>query len=72
MKTRLRKTRLAKGLPMCALARDADVSYSHLSRFERGWVIPSLQTAERLAQALGTTVEELYPDAELRNLGGVL
>ncbi len=56
----LRRLRVAKGLSQEALAVDADVDTSYISRMENGLENPSLATVERLASALGVTFHELF------------
>ena len=70
MMTELRKRRLAKGITMCKLAAQANVSYSGVSRYENNYATPSKKTAEKLAHALDTTVEALYPGTVLKDLIG--
>lgn len=54
--TRLRQARKAKGLTITELARLTDMKRPNLSRLEHGKHQPSLETLERLAEALGTSV----------------
>ncbi len=55
---RIRAARRSAGLTQADLARSI-VSPSYLSRLEAGERSPGLETLERLAEALGLTVEEL-------------
>jgi transcriptional regulator with XRE-family HTH domain len=64
--TPLRRVRLAAGIHQCALAKRAGVSVSRLSTYERGWQMPSLPTAKRLAGALDCAVGDLFDVEELR------
>ena len=68
--SKLRMVRKEKGLSMTELAKQAQVNYSSLSRWEKDWCIPTKQTAEKLAIALGVLVEEIFPNEKLRSLGG--
>ncbi|MCK5585840.1 helix-turn-helix transcriptional regulator, partial [Candidatus Bipolaricaulota bacterium] len=57
--TRLRQARKAKGLTVTELARLTDMKRPNLSRLEHGKHRPSLETLERLAEALGIPVASL-------------
>jgi transcriptional regulator with XRE-family HTH domain len=60
---RLREVRLARGMTQAELARQADVTVSHLSRLESGAAAPGIDLVARLAQSLGTTVADLLQQA---------
>jgi transcriptional regulator with XRE-family HTH domain len=47
------------------LAARARVGYSTVERLERHGFRPTLSTARKLANALGTTVDILFPESEL-------
>ena len=57
---RIRKLRSQAGLTQAQLAERVDISDEFLSRMERGLKSPSLETAERIADALGITMSELF------------
>lgn len=64
MQGTLTRVREAKGLKQVELARRAGISESLLSRIENGQVKrPSFETVRRLADALDTPCEELFPAA---------
>lgn len=63
--TPLRKARNSRGLRLCDLAIVAGVDYSRLSGMEAGYQRPSYSAAQRLAAALGSTVETLFPGQRL-------
>lgn len=70
---RLRALREASGLSQAQLAERAGVSRALVSAVERGLHRPAVDTALRLASAVGTTVEELFaprPDAASRTIDG--
>jgi len=52
--------RKRQGLTQEGLAEAADVSVDFISLIERGQRAPSFDTLERLADALGTTVADLF------------
>jgi transcriptional regulator with XRE-family HTH domain len=55
-----------EGLTQQELARAAGVAQSTIARFETGENTPNIETAKRIAQTLGVTLEELLsppPDA---------
>lgn len=56
---RLRRARLARGLSLAALAREAETSTAHLSSIERGLDRPSTQLIARLTDALGIPMSGL-------------
>lgn len=61
---RIRARRKAMGLSIARLGAAADIEPGHLSRIERGLVVPGDEVRVKLARALGVRVEELfsYPD----------
>lgn len=56
---RLRELRKRKGLTITELARRGEMERPNLSRIEHGKHRPSLETLERLSEALGVPVAEL-------------
>ena len=54
-----RRLRLARGYTVAHLAAKAGISGGHLSQLERGIYLPTRQTAEAIAAALGVEVAEL-------------
>jgi transcriptional regulator with XRE-family HTH domain len=60
--TRLRDLRRAAGLSQTELARRANMSQNGVSRVELGHYAPRMDTARRLAHALGVDVEDLFKD----------
>lgn len=58
--TKMRHTRLLKGLTLKQLADSAGCSESLLSKIENGRANPSLRMIQRVAYALGITVGELF------------
>lgn len=63
MDTQLRAARKGAGLSQVQLAERAGVPQSNISRFEQGKQ-PFVDDAVRLARALDTTVESLFPGGE--------
>ena len=59
--TWLRLAREAKGWTQAELADEAGVNQVQVSRLERGIRQPQLRTAQKLADALGTSVDRLFP-----------
>jgi transcriptional regulator with XRE-family HTH domain len=64
---RLRRARIEKGLSQERLARLADVSSITVSRIERGIAVPTVETAQRLARALGVSIAWLLGEDEGAN-----
>lgn len=60
---RLRERRLGAGLTQAALARLAHVTPTYVGRLEAAGAAPGIDTLQRLAIALGTTVHDLLPVA---------
>ncbi len=60
MRVILRETRVTRRIAMRALAAEMGVHFSHLSRMERGVVVPSVTLAFRWCQALGLDFDSLY------------
>ena len=58
----LRETRLAAGLSQSNLEAISGIPKARLSRYENGHVVPSIQTLERLAKALGASEAVLLGD----------
>lgn len=61
----LRIIRTAKGLSQVELAEAVGIKQATVSRIEKGVNNPSLDVAERIAQALGVNVVELFGLPEL-------
>lgn len=59
---RLQKLRAARGYSQETLARAIGKTSNSISRIERGVIDPALDTAFRIAKALDTTVEKLFPE----------
>ena len=55
----IRRRRQDLGLTQADLADAAEIANETVSRIERGRLTPSVDIAERIAQALGTTVVQL-------------
>jgi transcriptional regulator with XRE-family HTH domain len=56
----LRRLRVAKGLAQEALAVDAGIDRTYVSRLERGLENPTVSVLERLARALGAEIVEFF------------
>ncbi len=62
MKTTILKIkRREKGLTQSEIAEKAKISILAYQRYEYGERVPNAYTAQLIAQALQTTVEELFP-----------
>lgn len=57
---RIRELRLLQKISIAALARDTGVSKSLISQVERGEVLPSLYTLEKLSIALQVPITEFF------------
>ena len=58
----LRRARQKAGLFIDELSMMTGIDPGYLSKVERGKGCPSLRTVQKLALALGKTVDELFPD----------
>jgi transcriptional regulator with XRE-family HTH domain len=56
----IRRLRVARGLSQEALAVDAEIDRTYVSRLERGLENPSVAVLERLTKALSANIEELF------------
>ena len=56
----LRQIRQAKGFSMRGFASEADIDYSLLAKIETGKVSPTVSTVEKLADALGLKIKDLF------------
>ena len=61
---RLRQLRLAKGLNQRQLAEKSHTAQSLVSAIERGTLRPWPKVMKRLARALGSTMNEVFPADE--------
>lgn len=62
--TSLREVRQARGLSLRELAVAARISHRELIHIEQGTVDPRLSTVERLAEALGVSVQDALRQAK--------
>ena len=60
MNLNLRNARLEKGMFQSELAEKAGIKQQNISMYEQGKVVPSVQTAAKIAKVLGKTMEELF------------
>ena len=68
---RLAAARLRRGQSQAAVARDAGIAPSYLSRIETGKVQPTFRTLSRIARAIGMHFDELAEfDPEGHRRGG--
>lgn len=63
---RIRKIREEREITQADLAKSARVGANYIPRVERGELVPSLQVAHRIAQALGITLDELCSKSNAR------
>lgn len=61
---RLREVRHSRGMTQADLAREAHVTTSYIGRLEAGGAAPGIDLVDRLAKALGTTVNDLLPTTD--------
>lgn len=59
--TRLKKLLDSRGTKQSWLAEKSGINANTLSMVVNGKALPNLRTAQKIARALGTTVDELWP-----------
>ncbi len=60
---RLRAIRLSKNLSQGALQKRTGMLRYYISRVENGHTVPSIQTLERMVQAMGVELHQLFFDS---------
>lgn len=60
---RLRELRQARSISREQLAVSVGRSYPSIHHYESGGTVPSIDVAEKLADALGVSVTDLFEDA---------
>lgn len=68
--TILKQIRKQQGLKQLEVAKKVNISLMSYQRYEYGERTPNVYTAQLIAQALHTTVEELFPLPASANAGG--
>jgi transcriptional regulator with XRE-family HTH domain len=69
---RLREIRRSRGLTQAELARQAHVTLSYIGRLESAGAAPGIDLVDRLATALGTSVQDLLPTSPSRDTTAIL
>ncbi len=59
----LKEIRTRKGLSQLSLAKLTDIAPADISRIENGWLKPYSGWRKRLADALGVSEAELFPES---------
>lgn len=60
----IRAIREPLGIPQGELAKRAGISPSHMNKIEKGVEAPKIETAARIAQALGVALDAIAPVTE--------
>lgn len=60
----VRSSRISRGLSQEALAELANLDRSYVGEIERGAAVPSIETMQKLANALGEKLSELIEQCE--------
>ena len=60
MKNKILEFRKAQNLTQRQLAEKVGITYQSLQRYEKGTVLPVVDIAVKLAEALNTTVDQLF------------
>lgn len=63
MVNKLREIRKRKGMTQEALSKAANIHRITIAKYETGRARPTLESAEKLAAALGVTIDELIGKA---------
>lgn len=61
---RVKQLRQAAGISQRAFALKVGTSTSRISLIERGESSPTVETAQRIARALGATLNDVFPDLD--------
>ncbi len=69
IETKLKRVREAKGLTQTKVAKKSNITKRSYQRYEYGERVPDVYTAQLIAQALYTPVEELFPLQASANAG---
>ena len=64
--SKLRETRVVKGLTQFDLRMRTGIHPTKISHFEHGYLSPSETEQVKLARALGVRIEDLFPDQEAK------
>lgn len=62
----IEKLRKTKGISQVQLAQQTGITQGAISQFELNIRMPSIQTAQALAKALGCTIDELLAESEVK------
>lgn len=57
----LQQTRQSKAMTQAGVAKRANTTVNHYAKIERGEVVPSLKTLEKIVKALGTSSSDILP-----------
>ena len=60
---KLKEMRMQRGMTQIQVAQKANIAERSYQNYEAGERTPNVHTAQLIAQALNTTVEELFPVA---------
>jgi transcriptional regulator with XRE-family HTH domain len=69
--TNLKIMRENRGYTVRALGEITGIPFSYIASIERGRMNPTGEELERLCKALHVTLDDLYPNPEIRKLLGV-
>lgn len=69
IENKLKKVRETKGLTQIEIAKKSNITKRSYQRYEYGERVPDVYTAQLIAQALHTPVEELFPLQTSANAG---
>lgn len=58
---KLKAARQKKGYTQAEVSRRADTTVNHYAKIERGEVVPSLKTLEKIVKALGVSSSSVLP-----------
>ena len=58
---KLQHTRRQKGLTQAEVSKRAETTVNHYAKIERGEVVPSLKTLEKVVKALGVKSSDVLP-----------
>lgn len=71
MKTTIKIIREKRGFTQVQVAEKAQLSERSYQRYEAGERLPNVQVAQMIANALNTTIEELFPLSSTKQISQV-
>jgi DNA-binding XRE family transcriptional regulator len=65
MNSNMKRIREKNGKTLNDVANESGLNYTTIMRIEKGLIIPKINTAQKIANALNTPIEELFDLKEI-------